>query len=134
MLNGPCTCVVVILFILCFNFSCSWFPETGWHNCSSRWGLVRCTEHLLIFDIFKIWLKFSQLVDYVLIIISDCSCGDAVDFFPLVRSPLNLKACFQDQHMKHLLRSCTRRLKIISASASPNCLVATSQFAIMLVM
>lgn len=42
--------------------------------------------------------------------------------------------CFQDQHMKHSLKSYIKLLKTINASANQSCPVLASPFAIMLVM
>jgi len=47
---------------------------------------------------------------------------------------IHFAVCFLDQHMKLLLKSCIRHSKTIKGSASPNCLVVTSQFAITRVM
>lgn len=93
------------------NFFVCWLPETWWDHCSSGWGLV-C---VLAYDLN--YMSFVNLFDGYLS--SLCS------FYA---------ACCQDQHMKLLLRSCTRHLKIISASASQNYHVLTSPFLIMLVM
>ena len=127
--------VFICLYFTLSNLCMFITTETWRHYCSSGWGLV-CNKWLngsitcFCAHIDIEWPLFVILC-FIYMHTNMCICI----YFEIVRfSCLFFAVCFQDQHMKLLLKSYIKLLKIINASTSQSCLVLTSQLTTMLVM
>lgn len=108
------------------------FTETWWYNRSSWWSLVstksrkniHCNHFIMCCEHRSMcWTGKTSNPRLIFWLFLRFECAKFV-----------FVVCSPDQRMKPLLRSFTRHLRTINASASPNCHRLTLQFVIMLEM